>query len=66
MDLRHLRYFIAIADSSTMALAAEKVYVTQSTLSHQLAQLETELGVKLFERVGRGLKLSDYGKEYLG
>jgi LysR family transcriptional regulator, cyn operon transcriptional activator len=66
MDLRHLRYFIAIADSSTMALAAEKVFVTQSTLSHQLAQLETELGVKLFERVGRGLKLSDSGKEYLG
>jgi LysR family transcriptional regulator, cyn operon transcriptional activator len=66
MDLRHLRYFIAIADSATMALAAEKVFVTQSTLSHQLAQLETELEVKLFERVGRGLKLSDSGKEYLG
>jgi LysR family transcriptional regulator, cyn operon transcriptional activator len=66
MDLRHLRYFVAIADSATMATAAEKVFVTQSTLSHQLAQLETELGVKLFERVGRGLKLSDSGKEYLG
>lgn len=66
MDLRHLRYFIAIADSATMMMAAEKVFVTQSTLSHQLAQLEAELGVKLFERVGRGLKLSDSGKEYLG
>jgi DNA-binding transcriptional LysR family regulator len=66
MDLRHLRYFIAIADSATMMQAAEKVFVTQSTLSHQLAQLETELGVKLFERIGRGLKLSDSGKEYLG
>jgi LysR family transcriptional regulator, cyn operon transcriptional activator len=65
MDLRHLRYFVAIADSATMAMAAEKVFVTQSTLSHQLAQLEIELGVQLFERVGRGLKLSDYGKEYL-
>jgi LysR family transcriptional regulator, cyn operon transcriptional activator len=66
MDLRHLRYFVAIADSATMAAAAEKVFVTQSTLSHQLAQLETELAVKLFERVGRGLKLSDSGREYLG
>jgi LysR family transcriptional regulator, cyn operon transcriptional activator len=66
MDLRHLRYFIAIADSATMMAAADKVFVTQSTLSHQLAQLETELGVKLFERIGRGLRLSDSGKEYLG
>jgi LysR family transcriptional regulator, cyn operon transcriptional activator len=66
MDLRHLRYFIAIADSANMVQAAEKVFVTQSTLSHQLAQLEAELGVKLFERIGRRLRLSDSGKEYLG
>lgn len=66
MELRHLRYFVAIADSATMAKAAERVFVTQSTLSHQLAQLEGELGCELFERVGRVLRLSDAGKELLG
>jgi LysR family transcriptional regulator, cyn operon transcriptional activator len=66
MDIRHLRYFVAIADAGTMAAASEKVFVTQSTLSHQLAQLESELNVQLFERVGRGLALSAVGKEYLG
>ncbi len=66
MDFRHLRYFVAIADCGTMARAADKVFVTQSTLSHQLAQLEGELGVVLFERIGRGLKLSDAGRELLG
>ncbi len=66
MDIRHLRYFVAIADTGTMASASEKVFVTQSTLSHQLAQLESELNVQLFERVGRGLALSAVGKEFLG
>lgn len=66
MELRHLRYFIAIADAPTMALAAETVHVTQSTLSHQLAQLENQLGCVLFERIGRQLRLSDAGKVLLG
>ena len=66
MELRHLRYFVAIADAPTMARAAETVHVTQSTLSHQLAQLEGELGCVLFERVGRQLRLSDAGHALLG
>lgn len=66
MELRHLRYFVAIADAQTMARAAETVHVTQSTLSHQLAQLEGELGCMLFERVGRQLRLSDAGQAFLG
>lgn len=66
MELRHLRYFVAIADTGTMARAAEVVFVTQSTLSHQLTQLEAELGIPLFERVGRNLRLSDAGREFLG
>ena len=49
-----------------MARAAEQVFVTQSTLSHQLAQLEDEVGSALFERVGRTLRLSDAGRELLG
>ena len=66
MELRHLRYFVAIADGGTMAKAAERVHVTQSTLSHQLAQLEAEIGTTLFERAGRTLRLSDAGSVWLG
>jgi LysR family transcriptional regulator, cyn operon transcriptional activator len=66
MDIRHLRYFVAIADSGSMSAAAARVFVTQSTLSHQIAQLEQELNVQLFERIGRGLVLSSVGKEFLG
>lgn len=66
MELRHLRYFVAIADAPTMAQAADQVFVTQSTLSHQLKQLEDELGCTLFERIGRNLRLSDAGRELLG
>ncbi|MEY2873222.1 MAG: transcriptional regulator CynR [Pseudomonadota bacterium] len=66
MELRHLRYFVAIADAGTMGRAAEQVFVTQSTLSHQLAQLEDVLGVALFERIGRTLRLTEAGRELLG
>lgn len=66
MELRHLRYFVAIADTGSMARAAEQVFVTQSTLSHQLAQLEEEVGCALFERIGRNLRLADAGRELLG
>jgi LysR family cyn operon transcriptional activator len=66
LELRHLRYFVAIADGGTMAKAAERVHVTQSTLSHQLAQLEAEIGTTLFERAGRTLRLSDAGSVWLG
>jgi LysR family transcriptional regulator, nitrogen assimilation regulatory protein len=44
MELRQLRYFVAIADAGTMARAAGTVFVTQSTLSHQLARLEKDVG----------------------
>ena len=66
MDLRHLRYFVAIAETKTMAEASSCVFVTQSTLSHQLAQLEAELGCELFERIGRNLRLTAAGREFLG
>lgn len=66
VELRHLRYFVAIADAGGMARTAEQVFVTQSTLSHQLAQLEDELGCALFERVGRQLRITAAGHELLG
>jgi LysR family transcriptional regulator, cyn operon transcriptional activator len=65
VELRHLRYFVAIADAPTMSQAAEAVHVTQSTLSHQLSQLEDDLGCVLFERIGRTLRLSEAGSVFL-
>ena len=58
MELRQLRYFVAIADSGSFSKAAERVFVAQSALSHQLAQLESELGAALFHRSRRGVVLA--------
>lgn len=54
MELRQLRYFVDIAKTEHLTTSARNLYVTQSTLSHGLRQLEEELGMALFERIGRG------------
>lgn len=61
MEIRQLRYFLDIARTEHLTLSAQNLFVTQSTLSHGLRQLEQELGIKLFDRLGRGLKLSQAG-----
>lgn len=61
MEIRQLRYFLDIARTEHLTLSAQNLFVTQSTLSHGLRQLEEELGLRLFERLGRGLKLSQAG-----
>ena len=61
MELRQLRYFLAIAEHGTFSKAASKVHVAQSALSHQLAQLEDELGAQLFVRSRRGVALTEAG-----
>lgn len=65
MELRHLRYFIALAGSLNFTRAAERVHVTQSTLSHQIRQLEDELGKPLFERSGKRVMLTEAGDQFL-
>lgn len=65
MELRHLRYFVALAEQLSFTQAAEKVHVTQSTLSHQIKQLEDELGCRLFRRQGRRVQLTDEGETFL-
>jgi LysR family cyn operon transcriptional activator len=65
MELRHLRYFIALAGSLNFTRAAERLHVTQSTLSHQIKQLEEELGTPLFDRAGKRVALTDAGDEFL-
>jgi LysR family cyn operon transcriptional activator len=66
MELRHLRYFVALADTLNFTRAAERVHVTQSTLSHQIRQLEDEIGRALFERIGKRVLLTDAGETFLG
>lgn len=65
MELRHLRYFVALADTLSFTRAAETLYVSQSTLSQQISALEDELGCKLFERNRRSTTLTSEGKAML-
>ena len=62
LGLRQLRYFIAIADAGVLSRAAETLNVAQSALSHHVAALETDLGVKLLERRPRGIALTAAGR----
>lgn len=64
MELRHLQYFKRVAELEHLTKAANDLYITQSHLSHVIIELETELGVKLFDRVGRGIRLNPCGKEF--
>jgi LysR family transcriptional regulator, nitrogen assimilation regulatory protein len=61
MDLRQLRYFLHVAGTQNLTQASGKAWISQSALSRQIQQLEAELGVVLFERQARGLKLTDAG-----
>jgi LysR family transcriptional activator of glutamate synthase operon len=65
MELRQLRYFIEVAEREHVTEAAVHLHVAQSAVSHQIAKLEAELGVALFERVRRNVKLTQIGKIFL-
>ena len=62
MKLRQLRYFIAVADAQSITAASRKLHVVQSAVSHQIANLEQELGVQLFERSKSGVRLTAGGQ----
>ena len=65
MNLSHLRYFVELAHTRHYTRAAEHLFITQPSLSHAIGQLESELGVPLFERSGRNTTLTRLGEEFL-
>jgi DNA-binding transcriptional LysR family regulator len=65
VDLREVRTFVAVADLGTVSKAADHLHITQPALSRQIAGLEDELGLKLFDRVGRRLLLTSEGAQLL-
>jgi DNA-binding transcriptional LysR family regulator len=65
MELRHLRYFIAVAEQENVSRAALKLHVSQPGISRQIHDLEEEIGVQLFERSPKALKLTEAGWKFL-
>ncbi len=66
LNFKHLRYFWMVARTGSIARASEQLHLTPQSISGQLSEFETTLGVQLFRRVGRGLELTETGQRLLG
>jgi LysR family nitrogen assimilation transcriptional regulator len=66
MDLKHAKTFVTVAELGTVSKAAQHLHIAQPALSRQISDLEQQLGIKLFDRVGRRLRLRGEGEQLLG
>ena len=64
MELRHIRYFLTVADEGSLTKAAEKLLIAQPPLSRQIRDLEEELGTPLFNRKNNGVSLTEAGVRF--
>ena len=64
LNLRHVRTFLEIARAESVSLAADRLGITQPAVSRSLKELEQMLGVRLFDRVGRRLRLNEAGRVF--
>ena len=65
MEFHQLRYVCAIADTGNFSRAAERCQIAQPSLSQQVLKLEEELGTKLFDRLGRSIRLTEAGRAFI-
>ena len=65
MELRHLRYFVAVAEALSFTKAAENLHLAQPSLTRQIKDLEAEIGVRLFDRSGKRISLTQEGESFL-
>src|SRR5438876_8337493 len=65
MELRHLRYFVAVAEAENVSRAALKLHISQPGISRQIRDLEDEIGFQLFQRTAKSLKLTEAGRVFL-
>jgi DNA-binding transcriptional LysR family regulator len=65
MELRHLRYFVAVADALSFTRAAERLHLAQPSLTRQIKDLEAEIGVRLFDRAGKRISLTQEGEFFM-
>src|SRR5438128_7632346 len=65
MELRHLRYFVAVADALSFTKGARKLHLAQPSLTRQIRDLEEEIGVRLVDRSGKRIGLTAEGKSFL-